>query len=136
MNFSEWFPNLCYSTLLVFKINFFWTIFQLAQVNLTSNTQALQCKYDPNAGGYWSPDPIPCEQVTCRYPPPAAPAGSFENILFSLNKTTNQLYQTTIAYMCPANMTLPSLISSNFSLDYSIAKGFVYNVTAYCQVDG
>jgi hypothetical protein len=30
---------------------------------------------------------------------------------------------------------LPNLISSNFSLDYSLASGFVYNVTAYCEVD-
>jgi hypothetical protein len=66
----------------------------------------------------------------------AIPTGAYWNILYSPNKTTNRQYQTTIAYICPSNLTLPSVISSNFSLDFPIANGFVYNVTAYCQVDG
>jgi hypothetical protein len=57
-------------------------------------------------------------------------------IVFSQNKTTNQQYQTTIVYYCPANNTLPSLISSNYSFSYSPSSQFFYNVTAFCEIDG
>ncbi len=44
-------------------------------------------------------------------------------------------FQTTITYICPANTSLPTAISSNFSFDYSLSAGFIYNVTAYCEID-
>ena len=103
---------------------------------MTANTQTIQCSYDPNTGGYWSPAPIDCEPVTCKNPPPTAPTDTIFNVMYSPNKTTNQQYQTTIAYMCPSNQSVPWLIKSNFSLDYSVSQGFIYNVTAYCEVDG
>ncbi len=85
-------------------------------------------------GGFW-PAVIKCEPASCRFPPPAAPANSFRQIIFSPNSTTNQRYQTTVVYYCPKNQTLPQILSSNFSFDYSVAT-FIYNVTAFCEIDG
>ena len=56
-------------------------------------------------------------------------------VQFSQNKTTNQQYQTTVFYSCPANASLPGLISSNFSFDFKLSAGFVYNLTAFCEID-
>ena len=56
-------------------------------------------------------------------------------VQFSQNKTTNQQYQTTVFYSCPANASLPNLISSNFSFDFQLSAGFVYNLTAFCEID-
>ena len=109
---------------------------QVPTVDMANDTQTLRCAYDPNTGGYWSPTPVACEPRTCKFPPPSATNDTIFNVIYSPNKATNMQYQTTIAYMCPANQSLPSLISSNFSLDYPLSKGFVYNVTAYCEVDG
>jgi hypothetical protein len=44
----------------------------MPNVNVTGNAQAIECKYDPNSGGYWYPDPVPCEPVMCKYPPPGS----------------------------------------------------------------
>jgi hypothetical protein len=46
-----------------------------------------------------------------------------------------QQYQTTISFFCPANQSLPTLISSNFSFDYSASSGKIYNLTAFCEID-
>jgi len=111
-------------------------MFKVPTVNMVDNSQTLRCAYDPNTGGYWTPNPIACEPKSCKFPPPTAPSDTIYNVIYNPNKATSMQYQTTIAYMCPSNMSLPSLISSNFSLDYPVSKGFVYNVTAYCEVDG
>jgi hypothetical protein len=62
--------------------------------------------------------------------------GARLQVVYSQNKTTNQQYQTTFVYYCPANSSLPSLISSNYSFDFGLANGFVYNLTAFCEIDG
>ena len=103
---------------------------------MTINIQTLVCQYDPNADAQWSPNPIACEPVSCQYSAPNAPDLTIKNIIYSPNTTTNKQYQTTISYVCPSNLTLPNIISTNFSLDYSLSNGFIYNVTAYCEVDG
>ena len=102
---------------------------------MTINTQTLTCNYNDYLGGIWSDTPITCQPVSCKYPPPLYPNGSLTKIIFSSNTTTNQQYQTTINFTCPANLTLPTIISSNFSFDYNVANGNIYNVTAFCEID-
>jgi hypothetical protein len=64
------------------------------------------------------------------------PSGALQEILYSPNQTTNRQYQTTVVYHCPINQTLPTIIKTNFSLDYTKSFGMVNNVTAICRVDG
>lgn len=64
------------------------------------------------------------------------PSGAYNEVLYSPNTTTNRQYQTTIVYYCPSNLTLPSIIKSNFSFAYTESFGFVANVTAICRVNG
>ncbi len=109
--------------------------FQLTNVNYTANTQRLTCFYHP-VKSYWSPTIIPCEPLNCKFPPPKNPDGARMEIVFSQNKTTNQQYQTTVVYYCPANYSLPNLISSNYSFTYSPTTQFFNNVTAFCEIDG
>ena len=59
----------------------------------------------------------------------------FSTIFLSCCQTTTRQYRTTVAYLCPANTSLPQIISSNFSLDYKKQNGMVYNVTALCDID-
>ena len=103
---------------------------------MTINTQTVTCNYDPTKGGYWSNNPIVCEPLTCLYPLPVPdPTGATKKIVYSPNPVTNQQYQTTINFTCPANLTLPTIISSNFSFNYNVASGFIYNVSAFCDID-
>jgi hypothetical protein len=100
-------------------------------VNLSSNTQAVQCKYDPNTGGYWDPNPIPCEPVTCKFPAPTAPTGSRVSVLYSPNPSTNKQYQTTIAYICPLNQVLVKKYFFTFILGiltFNFWRGLLQNI--------
>ena len=105
-------------------------------MNMTSNTQELVCVQNPIKGAYWSPNPIPCIPVSCKYPPPALPANARLEIVYSPNNKTNMQYQTEIVYYCPGNGSLHPILRSNFSFDYSLSFGNVYNVTVSCEDDG
>jgi len=101
---------------------------------MTANTQTITCNVNYWIGTFWSAI-ITCQPVSCKYPPPALPANSYQNLIYSPDPVGNKRYQTTVFYGCPANQSLPSLLSSNFSFDYS-PNVFVYNVTAICDIDG
>ena len=121
------------NSLYMFLVNY---LFQNQNVNMTINTQTVTCNYDPLKGGYWSNNPIVCEPLTCLNPLPSPdPSGAAKNIVYSPNPVTNQQYQTTINFTCPANLTLPTIISSNFSFNYNVASGMIYNVSAFCDID-
>jgi hypothetical protein len=102
---------------------------------MTLNTQTVTCMYSTGKTATWSNNPITCVPVSCYYPPPANSNGSLQKIIYSPNTTTNRQYQTTITFLCPANQTLPQILSSNFSFDYNVANGMIYNVTAFCEID-
>ena len=57
---------------------------------------------------------------------------SFASLQF---QATSKQYTTTILYYCPSNLTLPTIISSNFSFDYTKSLGIIKNVTAVCEID-
>jgi hypothetical protein len=84
-------------------------------------------------GGFWSPNVIPCEPITCHSL--ASPNGSKMEIIFSADNT-NQQYQTKLLFKCPDNGTLPETLRSNFSFDYNLQFGFVSNISAFCDIDG
>ena len=107
---------------------------QRAGFNSTINTQTITCLYSTSQGGYWS-TVVTCEPVTCTNRPPTDPANTIKKVIYSANTTTNQQYQTNITYFCPANVSLPSLISSNFSFNYSPQSLRIYNVSSFCEID-
>ncbi len=73
-----------------------------------------------------------CRMIDFTHP---VPKDSKMSIIYKPNPTNTQQYQTTVVYYCPSNLTLPQLISSNFSFDYSLSAGNVNNVTVVCDID-
>jgi hypothetical protein len=104
-------------------------------VNADLNTQTFKCQNTIDTGGYWTPagSVIPCEPVTCQ--PFSSPNGSKLEMIVSPDQSNRQ-FQTKLLFRCPDNATLPESLKSNFSFDYKLAFGFVYNVSVSCDVDG
>jgi len=56
--------------------------------------------------------------------------------IYNPNNVTNKQYQTSVTYRCPENSSLPFILASNFTFDFkNLTNGFIYNLTATCQVD-
>ena len=117
-----------YSSVIVFLF-----ALQSYQIDRNLNTQTLSCDYDIWDGGVWYPKVIPCEPITCQSL--SSPNGSKLEIIFS-PEITNRQYETHLLFRCPENGTLPDILKSNFSFDYNLQFGFVYNISAFCDIDG
>jgi predicted nucleotide-binding protein (sugar kinase/HSP70/actin superfamily) len=100
------------------------------------NVQTLKCIANTNITANWNRQLVACVPVSCKTPPPGLPNLAKKEFIFNPNVTTSRQYQTTVVYSCPANTTLPEMIASAFSFDYSLSAGFIYNVTAVCDLDG
>ena len=118
-------------------LNFVYSIqLQESYVNSTMNFQTLKCNASTNGTASWNRNPFACVPINCKNPAPELPNLATQKLLYNPNVTTSRQYQTTVLYSCPANSTLPEMLSSNFSFDYSLSAGFIQNVTAVCDLDG
>ena len=99
------------------------------------HTQSINCIYDPNVGGIWHPNPIPCVPLKCPEPSNFIPSNSEMVIGYSPSTTTNRYFETLVHYECPLNTSIPDMLLDEMSFDYSNSFGIVQQINLTCGMD-
>ena len=84
-------------------------LLQNKNLDFNLETQTLECNFRTYyaGGGFWIPEIIPCETVTCKNL--TIPTGSVRNIIYNPNKKFRE-YQTRLNFSCPENTSLPEIV--------------------------